>query len=191
MTQRGLYDRSVYDVLGFQKGSDPASPDTFVRRNQLRTNIISAAGAATPTTGKLLVLAMPLEGGDLVTSIGFVTGTTAIGTPTAGFVALYDPDGKLLGQSADFTSTAMAASTAFTKALATPTRAPRSGTHYVAWCATAGTMPTLIGSICAPPIATGEVSPARESTSATYTNAAPNTLPAMSNRLDLPYFVCV
>ena len=190
MTQRGLYDRSVHDVLGFQKSLDAASPDTFIRRNMLRNNIISAAGAAVPTTGKLLVLDMPLEGGDLVTSIGFVTGTTAAGTPTSGFVALYDPDGKLLAQSADFASTAMAASTAFTKALATPTRVGRSGKYYVGWCVAATTMPTLIGAICAPAIATGETAPAREST-ATYTTLAPATLPSLTNRLDLPYFICV
>lgn len=191
MTQRGLYDRSVHDALGFVRALDPASPDTFVRRNMPRTEVASAAGAATPTTGKLLVSEMHFEAGDVVTSIGFVTGTTAAVTPTSGFVALYDSAGALLAQSADFAATAMAASTAYTKALAAAYTIKKGGRHYVAWCVAAGTMPTLIGCVCAPAIATGERSPARESTSATYTTTAPATLPAMSNRLDLPYFVAV
>lgn len=190
MTQRGLYPRSAYDALGYQTALDPASAQTFHRRNMPRTEIVSSAGAATPTTGKLLVSAMALEGGDTVTGVGFVTGTTAAGTPTSGFVALYDPDGKLLGQSADFGSTAMAASTVFTKNLASPITAGKSGIYYVGWCVAATTMPTLLGTICAPPVVTGESSPAREST-ATYTTTAPTTLPSLVNRLDLPYFVVV
>lgn len=191
MTQRGLYDRSVHDALGFVRALDPASPDTFARRTMPRTEIASAAGAATPTTGKLLVAEMHFEVGDLVTGIAFVTGTTAAVTPTSGFVALYDADGVLLGQSADFAATAMAASTAYTKNLASAYTIKRPGRHHVAWCVAAGTMPTLLGAVCAPPVATGERSPARESTSATYTTTAPAVLPAMSNRLDLPYFVAV
>ncbi len=188
MTQRGLYDRSVHDLWGHLKNADPASPDTFVRRTLARTDINSAAGVTVPTTGKLLVVPVVLEAGDTVTSVGFVTGTTAAGTPTSGFVALYNSAGTLLGQSADFTTTAMGASTVFTKALASPIRASAPGVYYIGWCVAATTMPTLLGTPVAPAIATGEVSYARESTSATYTTTAPSTLPALSARIDCPYF---
>lgn len=191
MTQRGLYDRSPHDLLGHMRGADPASPNTFVRRTLLRTDINSTAGVTVPTTGKLLVVPVTLEVGDVVTSVGFVTGTTAAGTPTAGFVALYDKDGNKLVQSADFASTAMGASAVFTKAFTAPWTAKYSGTHYIGWCMAATTMPTLLGTPVAPAIATGEVSYARESTSATYTTTAPGTLPALSSRLDCPYFELV
>lgn len=191
MTQRGLYDRSPHDLLGHMRGADPASPNTFVRRTLLRTDINSTAGVTVPTTGKLLVVPVTLEAGDVVTSVGFVTGTTAAGTPTAGFVALYDKDGNKLVQSADFASTAMGASAVFTKALTAPWTAKYSGTHYIGWCMAATTMPTLLGTPVAPAIATGEISYARESTSATYTTTAPGTLPALSSRLDCPYFELV
>src|SRR5690348_3173831 len=141
MTQRGLYDRSVYDLLGHMKNADPASPDTFVRRSLLRTDINSIAGVTVPTTGKLLVVPVVLEAGDTVTGVGFVTGTTAAVTPTSGFVALYNSAGTLLGQSADFGSTAMGASATFTKNFASPIKVPTSGVYYVGWCVAAGTMP--------------------------------------------------
>jgi hypothetical protein len=189
VTQRGLYDRSVHDLLGHLKNADPASPDTFVRRSLLRTDINSIAGVTVPTTGKLLVVPVVLEAGDLVTSVGFVTGTTAAASPTSGFVALYNSAGTLVGsQSADFTSTAMGASATFTKALGAAYRVPTPGVYYVGWCVAAATMPTLLGTPVAPAIATGEASYARESTSATYTTTAPTTLPAMTARLECPYF---
>jgi hypothetical protein len=169
---------------------DPASPDTFVRRTMPRSEVAAAAGAAMPTTGKLLVAEMWFEGGDVVTSIGWVTGTTAAVNPTSGFVALYSDTGALLAQSADFAATARAASTAYTSALASAFTIKKPGKHFVVLCIAAGTMPTLLGSVVAPPIATGETAPARES-SATYTTTAPAALPALTNRLDLPYMVAV
>lgn len=191
MTQRGLYDRSVHDLLGHLKAADPASPDTIVRRSLLRTDINSLAGVTTPTTGKLLVVPVAMEGGDPINSVGWVTGTTALGTPTAGFVCVYNPSGVLVASSADFTSTARAASTAFTSAMAVPTTAKVAGVHYVGICFTAGTMPTLLGSPVAPAIATGESSYARESTSATFTTTpgvvGTAVLPALSARLECPY----
>ncbi len=191
MTQRGLYDRSVYDLLGHMKAADPASPDTIVRRSMLRTDINSLAGVTTPTTGKLLVVPVAMEGGDPINSVGFVLGTTALGTPTAGFVAVYNPSGVLVATTADFTNTARAASTAYTVNMATPTVAKVPGVHYVGICFTAGTMPTLLGSPVAPAIATGESSYARESTSQTYTTTpgvvGTAVLPALSARLECPY----
>jgi hypothetical protein len=186
MTQRGLYDRSVHDLLGHLKAADPASPDTIVRRSLLRTDIVSAAGITMPTTGKLLVVPVAMEGGDPINSIGWVTGTTAAVTPTAGFAAMFNPSGVLVASSADFVATARAASTVYTSAMAVPTFAKVPGVHYAVLCITAGTMPTLLGSPVAPAIATGESSYARES-SATYTTAPPAALPALVSRLDCPY----
>lgn len=104
-------------------------------------NADNAIGA----TGVVHSTAVPLQVGEIVTNITFVTGATAAGTPTAGFAALYSPAGVLLGQSADFGSTGRAANTTFTVALATPRMATVEGMYYAAVSFTAGTVPTLRG----------------------------------------------
>jgi len=106
---------------------------------------LASSSVAIAATGVAHSTAVPLQIGDLATSITFVTGGTAAATPTAGFVALYSPAGVLLGQSADLGSTARAANTAFTIPLVTPVRITVSGLYYVAISFTAGTVPTLSG----------------------------------------------
>lgn len=186
--QRGGYDRSIYDLFAHQKGADPASPDTLVRRTMLRTDIASSAGAAAPATGVLLVQPVVLQSGDTITNISFVTGGTAATSPTAGFVALFNSAGALVANSADFGAAAMGASTVFTKALATPYKVPASGVYYVGFCLSHGGAPTLLGTPVAPAVVTGEASVARIS-STTYTTAPPNALPTLNARVDAVYFV--
>lgn len=103
-------------------------------------NAIGATGVGHAT-------AVPLQAGDIVTSITFITGGTAAGTPTAGFAALYSSASTpaLLAQTADFGSTARAANTAFTVALATAQLITTPGIYYVVISFTAGTVPTLRG----------------------------------------------
>src|SRR5207237_2325179 len=73
-------------------------------------------------TGVMTSVALVLQKGTLVTNLTFVSATTAAGTPTAWWFALYSNAATpaLLSQSADQTSTAWAANTAKTLALATP-----------------------------------------------------------------------
>lgn len=186
--QRGGYDRSIYDLFAHMKGADPASPDTLVRRTMGRLDIASSAGAAAPATGVMLVQPVTLQAGDTITNICFVTGGTAATSPTAGFVALFNSAGALVANSADFGSTAMGASTVFTKALTTPYKVPVSGVYYVAFCLSHGGAPTLLGTPVAPAVATGEASVARISTT-TYTTTPPNALPTLNARTDAVYFV--
>lgn len=112
--------------------------ETFPRLIAGTDNAIGATGVAHAT-------ACPLQAGDVVTNITFITGGTAAGTPTAGFAALYSPAGDLLGQTADFGSTARAANTAYTVALATAYTVTSAGLFYVAISFTATTVPTLRG----------------------------------------------
>ena len=106
-----------------------------------------ANGNAIGATGVAHATAIPLQAGDVVTNITFVTGATAAATPTAGFVALYSSVATpaLLAQSADFGSTARAANTAYTVALASAVTITSSGLYYVSISFTAGTVPTLRG----------------------------------------------
>ena len=100
---------------------------------------------AIAATGVVLSTAIALSPGDRAASITFVTGGTAASVPTAGFAALYTPAGVLLAQTADFGSTARAANTAYTVALATAQIITTGGLYYVAISFTATTVPTLRG----------------------------------------------
>ena len=114
--------------------------ETYPRYLCATDNAISATGIA-------LATAIPLQSGDVVTNITFITGGTAASVPTAGFVALYSSAATpaLLGQSADFATTARAANTAFTVALTTAFTVVADGLYYVSIAFAATTVPTLRG----------------------------------------------
>jgi len=109
----------------------------------------AAADTAIATTGKVHSTFVPVQPSDVISNITFVTGATAAATPTAGFAAIYSSAGALLGQTADFATTARAANTAFTVALTTPIvisgQASSLSGVFVAISFTAGTVPTLRG----------------------------------------------
>lgn len=102
---------------------------------------------ASPGTGVMLSVALPLQAGDIVTSLTFLSGATAAATPTNWWFALYDTaaTAALLRQTADQTSTAWAANTAKTVALATSYTVPTSGVYRAAVMVAAGTPPTIAG----------------------------------------------
>jgi hypothetical protein len=106
---------------------------------------VAGGDMAIAATGVELAVAVPLQYGDLVTSIAFVVGGTAAGSPTAGYVCLRSPAGALLAQSADLGSTARAANTAYSIALATPQLITVPGMYLVGVSFTASTVPTLRG----------------------------------------------
>lgn len=97
------------------------------------------------TTAVMLSVAVPVATGDLITSITFKSGATAADTPANWWFALYDSDGALLGQSADQTTTAWAANTVKTLALATPVRIGSARVVYAAIMVKATDVPSLIG----------------------------------------------
>lgn len=107
--------------------------------------LLAGADVAIAATGVELSAMIPLTTGTLVTNITFVVGATAAGTPTAGYACLRSTTGALLAQTADFTSTARAANTAYTVALATPQLISATGLYRVGISFTATTVPTLRG----------------------------------------------
>lgn len=187
---QGRYPRNVGDVLGYQLHMDPALPDTLLVRSIPRHDAFDAT-IALATTGKMTLAKLTLEVGELVTNLSFVSGTTAGATMTSWWMALYDPDGNRLAQTADQVAGAIAANTVFTLPLATAQRARRSGTYRVGLCIAAATVPTVLGVTIAPAITVG--SPGEqtisEETTATYTTTAPATLPTLTARRGTPYFV--
>ena len=118
---------------------------TFLRKNLLRS--VCGGNLSALTTQVMTSVAILLYAGDVVTNLTFKSGGTAAGTPTNWWFALYDtnPTPVLLGQTADQTTTAWAADTAKTLALATPYTVPTTGIYYAGVMVKATTPPTLIG----------------------------------------------
>jgi hypothetical protein len=120
-----------------------------IRANMPRTNAIQSAVLG--TTGTMTSYAILLYAGDVVTNITFRTSSTAAGTPTAYWFALYDASATpaLMAQTADQGSAAWAAATVKTLALSSPQTIPTTGVYRVALGMAASTMPTLIGAVMA------------------------------------------
>jgi hypothetical protein len=187
---QGRYRRNNGDKLAYYNALDPASPDTLLERSIPRLDAQDVT-IALATTGKMTLAKVTLETGELVTNLSFISGTTAGATMTSWWMALYDPDGKLVGQTADQVAGAIAASTVFTLPLATAKRMGQSGVYRIGLCVAATTVPTVRGITLAPAVTVG--TPAEgtisEETTATYTTTAPAVLPALTARLGTPYFL--
>ena len=191
MTQLGILNRNVRDVLGYKQAGVPSSPDTFYRRNLPRTGLYDSAGDTghvALATGVMTSVPIALQAGDVITNISVRSGATAAGTPTNWWVALYDDQATpaLLSQTADQTTTAWAANTSMTKALAAAQTITRSGIYWVGIMVTATTVPTLIGTIGAPAIATGERALSQSSGSG-LTTTAPATITSTTAKNFVPY----
>lgn len=189
----GSYTRNVRDALAHYNLSDPASPDTFFRRNLPRTGLYDSAGdtgQVALTTQVMTSVPIYLHAGDVVTNISLRSGATAADTPTNYWVALYSnaPTPALLGQSADQTSTAWGANTTKTLALAAPKTITESGVYWVGIMVKATAVPTLLGSIAAPAVATGERN-LSQSSGSSLTATAPATVATPTAKQFVPYVV--
>lgn len=109
--------------------------------------VLCVSDFASLTTQVMQSAALYLQAGDLVTNLTFKSGSTAAGTPTNWWFALYDDSATpaLLAQSADQTTGAWAANTAKTLALSAPVTIARSGIYYAALMVKATTPPSLLG----------------------------------------------
>lgn len=153
----------------------------------------AASNLSALTTQVMLTVGLPLNAGDLVTSLTFVSGATAAGTPTNWWFALYSPAGALLGQTADQTSGAWAANTAKTVALAAPVLITTPGLYYAAVMVKATTVPTLRGAtvgdaVVAGAVVTGAKVLAQTSGSG-LTDTAPATIATPTTVANVPYAV--
>jgi hypothetical protein len=110
----------------------------------------AAGNSAALVSGSQRFVAVELPAGITATSVTFVSGATAAGTPTNQWAGLYSSDGTTLtlrAVSADGTSGAWAADTAKTFTFATPYAVPTSGFYYVALMVKATTVPTLVSCV--------------------------------------------
>lgn len=193
MTQLGLFNGVVRDALAAYATMVPTSPTQFYRASQPRVGLYDSAsdsGSVALQTGKMTSVPVLLAAGDVITNLSFRSGATAAGTPTNWWFALYDTSATpaLIGQSADQTSTAWAAFTTKTLALASPYTVPKTGVYWAAINVTATTPPTLLGSIAVAPIVTGERNLAQFSGTG-LTATAPATIASPTVQQFAPYGV--
>lgn len=193
MSELGLFTGNVRDALGPNDAALPSSPSTFYRANLPRFGLYdsaSDAGQVALATGVMTAVRIKLAAGDVVTNVSFRSGATAAGTPTNWWFALYSNAATpaLLAQSADQTSTAWAANTTKTLALATAQTITANGYYWVAINVTATTPPTLLGSVAVAPIVTGEANLAVTSGSS-LTATATATLASPTVKQFVPYVV--
>jgi hypothetical protein len=193
MSQLGAYTRNVRDALAHYNLSDPASPDTFYRRNLPRVGLYDSAGdtgQVALTTEVMTSVPIYLHAGDTITNISVRSGATAANTPTNYWVALYSNASTpaLLAQSADQTSTAWAANTTKTLALATAQTIRESGIYWVGIMVKATAVPTLLGTVAAPAVVTGERN-LSQSSGSSLAATAPATITSVTAKQFVPYVV--
>ena len=184
-------------VGGHYPDTDPqwllnGSPSGLFRPNLRRSECDGNLAAL--TTQVMTAAALYLEAGDVVTSLTFCSATTAAGTPTNWWFALYSSAATpaLLAQTADQTSTAWAANTAKTVALAAPYTVPTTGIYYAAVMVKATTVPTLLGATVnatgSAAVVTGQKVLANTSGSG-LTDTAPATIATPTTVGTVPYCV--
>ncbi|MGW3442178.1 hypothetical protein [Streptomyces sp. NPDC001076] len=186
MTVHGAYRGLIRDDLGWVNTAGRPDPSAvFHRANLGRVGLDDVAALA---TGVMTSVDLWLNEGDLVTSLSFLSAGTAAGTPTNWWFALYDPSGVLLSQSADQLTAAWAADTWKTLALGTAQRATRSGRYKASINVTATSVPTLVGTVGAKPLLTGETNLSQTSGSA-LTGTAPGTIATPAFKRQVPLVV--
>jgi hypothetical protein len=193
MSELGLFTGNVRDALAANDAALPSSPSTFFRANLPRFGLYDSAGdtgQVALATGVMTAVRIKLAAGDVITSVSFRSGATAAGTPTNWWFALYSNAATpaLLSQSADQTSTAWAANTTKTLALAAAQTISVPGYYWVAINVTATTPPTLLGTCAVAPIVTGEPNMSVTSGSA-LTATATATLASPTVKQFVPYVV--
>lgn len=111
-----------------------------------RVYVSNAAGML--FSGTLHLTAIYLEGGLTVSSLSFISGTTAANGPTNWWFALYDGDLNLMAQSPDQLTAAWAANTLKKLSFGTPVTLSKSGIYYVGVMVAASVqVPSLIAAV--------------------------------------------
>lgn len=145
--------------------------------------------------GTLNMQAIYLTAGQLVSNITLCSATTAAGTPTNYFFALYSGSQSapaLLAQSANQTTSAWAANTIKTLAMTTPYRVPTSGVYYVGYFMTATTVATMKGFTARTGGQLNAAAPATYATSSTgLTTSLPNPAAALTTGGTVSFYAAV
>lgn len=165
------------------------SPNGGIAAHSFDRSLISADLAAL-TTQVMLSVGVAVQAGEPVSSITFLSGATAAGTPTNWWFALYDPSGTLISQTADQLTAAWAADTAKTLSLPVPFAGP-AGIYYAAIMVKATTPPSLMGRSVNRVAAAGAVAAGQkvlaQTSGAALTGTAPATIATPTTVVNVPY----
>lgn len=146
-------------------------------------------------SGTLNMQAIYLTAGQTISNITLASATTAAGTPTHYWFALYSGSQSapaLLASSADQTTTAWAANTVKTLAMSTPYKVPTSGVYYIGYVMVATTVATIKGGTARTGGQLGAQSPAIYATSTTgITTALPNPAAALTTGGTVSFYAAV
>jgi len=123
---------------------NPLRPTDSLYETVPRSGCPSAALTA-PTSGTLRLSAIGLPSGLTVTTITFVSGSTALAVGSNQWFALFTSARVRLEVTNDDGATAWAASDDKTLTLANPVVTTYDGLYYLGLCVVATTMPTLTG----------------------------------------------
>ena len=170
------------------------SPSGLFREGAIR-RLQGVGNIAALSTGVMTSTPIHLEAGDTVTNLTFMSATTAAGTPTNYWFALYDDSATpvLLAQTADQLTAAWAANTAKTLALATPQKISRSGIYYAAIMVAASAVPTLVGQALHHANVAGAVVAGQkvlaQTSGSSLTTTAPATIATPTAVATVPYVV--
>lgn len=116
------------------------------------TSRLRCGTSSTPTSGSLYLVPIWLPKGKVISNISFTSGGTAAVTPTNWWFTLHDSSRVALARTADQTTTAWAANTTKTLAVAQTTAGSAStyttlysGLFYLGFMVAAGTVPSISG----------------------------------------------
>lgn len=180
--------------LAFEDWILNGSPTAIRRESLHRTQVLSDHAAAL-VTQVMTHVAVPVNVGDVISSVSFASGVTAAGTPTNWWFGIYSSAATpaLLSQTADQLTAAWAADTVKTLALTTPYTVTVDGYVYVACMVKATTVPSLVGALfpraaVSTGFLSGQVRVAGNS-GAALTTTAPATIASPTAQTQIPYCV--
>ncbi|MEX5711826.1 hypothetical protein AB1484_26920 [Parafrankia sp. FMc6] len=194
MTVLGAYKGNVRDLAAILEGNyqNKASAASGLYRATM-PRLVAGSNIAAATSGVAVAAPIWLQDGDIITSLTWVSGATALATGTVQIGALYSTAATpaLLGASADATSAAWAANAAKTFTLADPVDIDESGYYWASLIVAASTVPTLVGltaqAAAAAPVVTGDLNLAV--THGSSLTAAPATIASPTVRTGVPLVI--
>lgn len=166
-------------------GDQALYPTGAVRQSQDRRDVSNSTTVL--TSGRMCVVAIHLQAGDVVNSITFMNTTAGSGL-THVWYALYDANHNLISATADDTSTAWVANTAKTLALSSSYTVPTTGLYYLGIVVVGSTLPNMLCTVgLAAALGLNPIISATANTGLTTPATAPATLGAFTVANAQPY----
>lgn len=188
LTSGGSLDVTAISVAGVAR-QDPVwdKPALFIRSNIDRMSTFTNQASAL-VSGRLHMCLVWYAAGDVVTSISWVSSTTAGGSLTNQWSALFSASRVKLAVSADDTSTAWGSGSGKTFTLTSPYTIPTAGLYYHGLVVVASQVPSLLG-VTSSASVTGQapIMSGYADTGLTDPASCPSTATALTAKSELPW----